>query len=446
MCRVPAEAVHGAAEFQCSGRPYRDVRVHTDDRASTLVRAVRARAFTIGQDVVFGPGEFEPATDKGRHLLAHELTHVIQQGRGGGADSRRLFRACPPAPTGMGREKEPETCTKEGPDAVAGSVLYFCQDSTQLIDGQEHLLNSDIADAKDFEYIEIHGYASTEGPDADPVAYNYQLSCMRASHVANRFRKASVASVKVYKHGPTKGFDSSEPGRNRTVIIKFGPQRGRPISASEQALLDRLKLLGHRAATEGTEGKDFKKVVDDFRAELTKRMSALKVGDPLPEDVQLVMKALMLWSTDPGNQWGEGTWDSKDLVMSAPDYATVPASQYKCNAYVAEVAFQSFGIIQKAIPSAEQSGKYFPYQARQWGDVTLTIPNFVVVTSPNMGDIWSNGSHTGIFLGNYGGKLLYVSARDDGTGVFALKGQLQREHGIQIKYLPAGGVYRRYTP
>ncbi|OPX86541.1 MAG: hypothetical protein A4E53_02974 [Pelotomaculum sp. PtaB.Bin104] len=60
------------------------VRVHTDARAVELAKAVNARAFTIGRDVVFGAGEYAPGTDAGKRLLAHEFTHVIQQEQGGG--------------------------------------------------------------------------------------------------------------------------------------------------------------------------------------------------------------------------------------------------------------------------------------------------------------------------------------------------------------------------
>ncbi len=58
------------------------VRVHTDAKAAEAVRAVNARAFTVGRDVVFGAGQYVPETDSGRHLLAHELTHIVQQNRG----------------------------------------------------------------------------------------------------------------------------------------------------------------------------------------------------------------------------------------------------------------------------------------------------------------------------------------------------------------------------
>jgi hypothetical protein len=56
------------------------VRVHSGSQAADAARAVGARAFTVGRDVVFGTGEYSPDTLAGRHLLAHELTHVIQQG------------------------------------------------------------------------------------------------------------------------------------------------------------------------------------------------------------------------------------------------------------------------------------------------------------------------------------------------------------------------------
>jgi hypothetical protein len=56
-----------------------DVRVHHDDHAAALSRAVSARAFTLGSDIFFGAGEYRPETAGGRELLAHELAHVVQQ-------------------------------------------------------------------------------------------------------------------------------------------------------------------------------------------------------------------------------------------------------------------------------------------------------------------------------------------------------------------------------
>ncbi|MDX1997428.1 MAG: DUF4157 domain-containing protein [Thermoanaerobaculia bacterium] len=65
------------------------VRLHTGGEAARAARELNARAFTVGRDIVFGASEFRPDTTGGRRLLAHELTHVLQQaaGRAGNAAS-----------------------------------------------------------------------------------------------------------------------------------------------------------------------------------------------------------------------------------------------------------------------------------------------------------------------------------------------------------------------
>jgi hypothetical protein len=60
-----------------------NVRIHAGSRAAASARAVGARAYTVGRDVVFGAGQWAPGTEPGRRLIAHELTHVVQQGKAG---------------------------------------------------------------------------------------------------------------------------------------------------------------------------------------------------------------------------------------------------------------------------------------------------------------------------------------------------------------------------
>lgn len=61
------------------GDSFSDVRVHTDSLAGDLARSVQARAFTTGSDIFFSEGTYSPGSQSGRELLAHELTHVVQQ-------------------------------------------------------------------------------------------------------------------------------------------------------------------------------------------------------------------------------------------------------------------------------------------------------------------------------------------------------------------------------
>ncbi len=61
---------------------FSQVRVHSDAKAAESARAVNAHAYTVGSHVVFGAGQYRPGTKLGNNLLAHELTHVLQQSRG----------------------------------------------------------------------------------------------------------------------------------------------------------------------------------------------------------------------------------------------------------------------------------------------------------------------------------------------------------------------------
>jgi hypothetical protein len=70
------------------GADFGNVRIHADADADQLSRSLSARAFTTGQDVFFRQGEYAPGSTAGRELLAHELTHVVQQGGAGSVQCR----------------------------------------------------------------------------------------------------------------------------------------------------------------------------------------------------------------------------------------------------------------------------------------------------------------------------------------------------------------------
>ena len=103
-------------EFEAAfGADFGAVRVHAGDQAAQLSRGLQAQAFTHGPDVFFGAGRYAPGTAAGRRLLAHELTHVVQQG---GAPAKRG-----PAPSGPGT---PVTRAPRG-DAAPGNSAGLIQ-------------------------------------------------------------------------------------------------------------------------------------------------------------------------------------------------------------------------------------------------------------------------------------------------------------------------------
>jgi hypothetical protein len=70
------------------GTDFSGVRIHSDGQAGELSQTLQAKAFTHGQDIYFGAGQYSPGTGAGKRLLAHELTHVVQQAGGGGKIQR----------------------------------------------------------------------------------------------------------------------------------------------------------------------------------------------------------------------------------------------------------------------------------------------------------------------------------------------------------------------
>lgn len=109
------------------GHDFGHVRVQTDTAAA---RSVQAQAFTVGERIVFDPAHFQPGTDAGRRLLAHELTHVLQQG-GSAALQRKVNVTDPkkaiPDPTGKGLKQS-------NAETIEGYLRTLCSDGTVTVD------------------------------------------------------------------------------------------------------------------------------------------------------------------------------------------------------------------------------------------------------------------------------------------------------------------------
>jgi hypothetical protein len=86
---------HSTKNFMESrfGTDFSDVKIHTGSQAVQMSRDLNAQAFTVGNDIYFNEGKYSPNSDSGRHLLAHELTHTVQQGKSSGLAMRRIQRS-----------------------------------------------------------------------------------------------------------------------------------------------------------------------------------------------------------------------------------------------------------------------------------------------------------------------------------------------------------------
>lgn len=128
--RSPGQALDRSVREQLEPRFNRDfstVKIHTDTAAARSADDVNAAAYTVGRNVVFGAGKYSPNTDAGRSLLAHELTHVVQQA-GAAYDPNRPLSV---GATHSSLEQEAETAAAStGASQVSGRTTAEIQRAT----------------------------------------------------------------------------------------------------------------------------------------------------------------------------------------------------------------------------------------------------------------------------------------------------------------------------
>ena len=151
------------------------VRIHDDTRADTLSRAIQARAFTTGSDIFFRRGQFNPHSASGRHLLAHELTHVVQQT---GPTS--------PGPAHIQREWLPDDGGYQQWDDTVGGLIWYRNTSVKGIYfytfDKDHLSFAELESHRNFAEIQAQlgndlslaelQQLGISPPDHAPVAAN----------------------------------------------------------------------------------------------------------------------------------------------------------------------------------------------------------------------------------------------------------------------------------
>ena len=95
------------------GHDFGGVRIHAGGEAAKVARSINAQAFTVGRDVAFAAGQYSPETSGGKRLLAHELTHVVQQGEAGRTSN---------SPDGRGSSSEVQRTTGGHSDLIQRTI------------------------------------------------------------------------------------------------------------------------------------------------------------------------------------------------------------------------------------------------------------------------------------------------------------------------------------
>ncbi len=237
------------------------VRVHTDEKAAESSSAVNAMAYTVGRDVVFGSGQYAPETGEGRKLMAHELTHVVQQARGGASG-------------------EPE----QRANVAAASVMGGETVSPALLGGTSRSIQMKPDDQPSKSVEDKH----TTDPNSwsrtlDKFAHNslaltrehYKAIDVLAAEIAARIGlvAGAKATIVITGHTDTSGDEKYNEG--------LGLKRADSAKVALQAALTKKKVGGDRIAAIATESSGEKQLAKE---------TADNVREPLNRRVEITAK------------------------------------------------------------------------------------------------------------------------------------------------------------
>src|SRR5262245_265740 len=252
---------HGTREFmeQRFGHDFSRVRVHADSEAASSAKSANAQAFTVGNNVVFGSGQYNPGSPSGKQLLAHELAHVVQQDKPSAgsaqtsdyeseanAASRRVAKgerasvtlAAPPV---MQKQALPGNAPAADLTESASPIMATAIGSVTLdgfetgkadisADNRTKLARTADTIIKLFKKypastIRVIGYTDAVGQESD----NQVLGQARADSVQAALLDMGIpaVSVRTESRGATEPVVKSKKSgpRNRRVEVRFEPSR-----------------------------------------------------------------------------------------------------------------------------------------------------------------------------------------------------------------------------
>jgi outer membrane protein OmpA-like peptidoglycan-associated protein len=234
------------------GYDFSRTRVHLGGQAARSASAVNARAYTVGERLVFGEGQYHPRSASGQRLIAHELAHVVQQSHAHALAPRRTVServdaseqeaesaaaAVTSGHTAMPRLKaSPVTRLQRACGPALGKPTPDCAASDTGILGTQFLFDVNCDQLRSFEVshldrfakslttgtnVNVHGFASLEGN----AGFNLDLSCHRANKLAFLLRTArpDCNVAQTFKHGAQGGQADAELWRAASVEIADRP-------------------------------------------------------------------------------------------------------------------------------------------------------------------------------------------------------------------------------
>lgn len=228
------------------GYDFSRVRVHTDAKSAESARAINALAYTVGQDMVFGAGQYLPETNEGRQLVAHELTHVMQQTASVGG---HVVQRQPDKPTKaeVKLAKKLEELARDPGDAHLAWKSLGLAEQIAVVEKMRRRYGEPFAEQfldevkKGKPQVEVRYYQPGTGPNTEQLlARGYKWAGME--HLGNAAFEVEVwvhpSGVRVRRDVSTWKFGEGEPGKKPATDAKTPPARVQPTSPDRKPPMD----------------------------------------------------------------------------------------------------------------------------------------------------------------------------------------------------------------
>ena len=257
-------AAHTMSQMQSGfGADFSQVRIHTDSNAVQLSKDLGAQAFTHGNDIYFNEGKYNPSSTSGQHLLAHELTHTIQQGGSASMAQNKIQRW--PAWADSAVSWVADTATSAASSVAEGAAWVWCGDYSldrgtgsvpaflaAALGAQQALGVIDVQfaapgpaarvtrrlDGGRREVLDVTGPAvvSVEGAVAD-------------------LRRAGLGALRVATSASIDVVPLRSPARRLKAVVQPYRPRAMALAAPDGSPLERLRLLTDAAAATAARGE-----------------------------------------------------------------------------------------------------------------------------------------------------------------------------------------------
>jgi Domain of unknown function (DUF4157) len=206
------------------GADFRTVNIHTDESSIRMNRELGAQAFTHGKDIYFNSGKYNPESSRGKHLLAHELTHVVQQGNGGQIQNS-LQRSCNDGACDscFGGKRDFWITFYFRRKATRKTMTYLRQ---QITEAKKVLANCCLTLKADFNWTLLQGGGTFNFMETNPDGSWKYSADASALGSGNTFKGSRGIPVLVVDDVPNSGggvtvdtrFDSNYQGRTYAVV------------------------------------------------------------------------------------------------------------------------------------------------------------------------------------------------------------------------------------